>query len=219
MCPLPIWPLPLPLPRFATTNQAGPGSAGTWFRRDRRFAERAEVARRDVSAHRPADAGGAAGRDPDLRGLGSKSDPPRELPVTGAGNRTGIVRLAAQYHRPGRQVQGQAVVDICRRCEPAAQGRNMPSKMLRAGSRRGRCGTSGWSRLRKGTGREIDLEQSRSEARTAKTPEKTSGPAAAKCERMSKWPCRVARTGSLLLARLVAGLALEGVFLLVDHRT
>ena len=48
----------------ATTNQAEPGSAGTWFRRDRRFAERAEVARRDVSAHRPADADGAAGGAP-----------------------------------------------------------------------------------------------------------------------------------------------------------
>src|SRR5208337_2708879 len=94
--PLPIWPVPLPLPlsRFATMNQAGPGSAGTWFRGDRRSAERAEVARRDVSAHLPAGADGAAGTDPYLRGLGSKSDPPRELPVTGTGNRTGIVRLA-----------------------------------------------------------------------------------------------------------------------------
>jgi len=219
VCPLPIWPLPPPLRQFATTNQAGPGSAGTWFRRDRRFAEWAEVARRADSALRPADADGAAGRDPDLRGLGSKSDPPHELPVTGTGNRARIVRLASQYQRPGRQARGQAVVDICRRFEPAAQGRNMPSKMLKTGCRRGRYGTLGWSRLRKGTGREIDLEQSRSEARAAKTPEKTSGPAAAKCERVSRWPCRVARTGSLLLARLVAGLALEGVFLLVDHRT
>src|SRR5208283_740716 len=106
---------------------------------------------------------------------------------------------------PGRQVQGQAVVDICQRFEPAAQGRNMPSKMLRTGCRRGRYGTLGWSRLRKGTGREIDLEQSSSVAGAAKTPEKTPGPAAAKCERVSKWPRRVARTGSLLLARLVAG--------------
>ena len=195
MCPLPIWSLPLPLRQFATTNQAGPGSAGTWFRRDRRFAEHAEVARRDVSAHRPADADGAAGRDPDLRGLGSKSDPPRKLPVTGTGNRTGIVRRASQYHRPGRQAQGQAVVDICRRLGPAAHGRKMPSKMQRSGSRRSRYGTSGWSRLRKGTGREIDLEQSRSEAGAAETPEETSGPAAAKCERVSEWPRRVAANG------------------------